>query len=109
MPIVWICSNPNCFGQIRDERPHKPYRRKPFFLDNGKLDDDDELVVFSEIAGNAYPCEECEEGGWCRVVLRINRSDKADDYVLLEDIEEAVNFYKQNGWYPKNKNQSPLY
>ena len=109
MPIRWICNNSDCLTEEREERPHKPYRRKPFFLDSGKLDDDDELVVFSEIAGGGYPCS-CEKG-WRRAVLKIKRSDKEGDYELLEDIEEAVNFYKRNGWYPKAKykNQRPLY
>jgi len=108
--IYWLCDNDNgrgnCFAlSAVEKRPHKSFRRKRALLDNGKLDEDDELVVFSELYGKTLECENC--GDVCRPVLSINRFDWDDppgnggDDEWLYEIADAVAVYKRNGWYPR--------
>lgn len=108
MPIYWVCDNDNgnCFvDSPQEQRPHKSYRRKRALLDNGKLDEDDELVVFSEVYGRTIECDNC--GSLRRPELWMHRfpwddppGDAGDD-VFLTEIADAVSVYKRNGWYPK--------
>ena len=106
--IYWCCENPDCFSRDPvEETPHKSYRRKRALLDNGRLDDDDELVVFSKLKGPIPMNIECDDCGSRRLpILSINRfpSDdppgNAGDDEWCETIEHAVAVYKRNGWYP---------
>ncbi|NDC49131.1 MAG: hypothetical protein EBZ61_08670 [Micrococcales bacterium] len=106
MPIYWFCDNKDCFANSpKEQRPHKSYRRKQSLLDDGRLDEDDELVVFSEVYGHTVECENC--GSLRRPELHILRFDWDDppgdegDSVFLTAIEDAVAVYQRNGWYPK--------
>lgn len=103
--ILWCCENPDCFtNAIEEETPHKSYRRKRALLDNGRLDDDDELVVFAKLRDTNIECEDC--GSRRLPILSINRfpSDdppgNAGDDEWCETIDHAVAVYKRNGWWP---------
>ncbi len=106
--ILWCCENVDCFtNAIEEEAPHKSYRRKRALLDNGRLDDDDELVVFSKLVGPIPSNMACNDCGSRRLpILSINRfpwddpPGNAGDDAWCETIEHAVAVYKQNGWWP---------
>jgi hypothetical protein len=105
--ILWLCENRDCFSNaIEEETPHKSYRRKRALLDNGRLDDDDELVVFSKLI-NPRANVECNDCGSLRQpILSINRFSSDDppgnagDDEWCETIDHAVAVYKRNGWWP---------
>lgn len=107
MPIYWVCESRDCVTGLspREQRPHKSFKRKRAALDNGQLDEDDELVVFSELYGRRINCDDC--GSLRRPVLSIQRFEWDDppgnEDEWLFEISEAVHVYQRNGWYPRNQ------
>jgi hypothetical protein len=57
VPIYWVCESRDCITGLspQEQRPHKIFKRKRAALDNGQLDEDDELVVFSELYDQSCP------------------------------------------------------
>lgn len=101
MAIMWVCQERSRCGYREPEttRKHVPWRRKSTWSDNGRLDPDDELVVFLSMTefGGYMECPDCE--GLVRVELWLDKPTE----IHFTEPDQAVEFYRLHGMLPKSR------